>query len=44
MKSWRDQLVKDAPHRKAAELPEIPIKYLERAIAEIERLRAESPR
>lgn len=41
LKRWRDQLVTDAPHRKhRGELPEIDIALVNRAIAEIERLRA----
>lgn len=41
LKSWRAQIVADKRHREAAgELPEIEIDYLDRAIAEIERLRA----
>jgi hypothetical protein len=39
LKSCLAQLVKDAPHRKG-ELPEIEISLINRAIAEIERLRA----
>lgn len=41
LKSWRSQIVQDKRHREAAgELPEVDIDYLDRAIAEIERLRA----
>lgn len=39
LKSLRDQKAKDAPHR-AGELPEIEIDLLDRAIKEIEHLRA----
>lgn len=39
LKDWHAQLVKDAPHR-TGELPQIEIKLLGQAIAEIERLRA----
>ena len=41
LKSWRSQIVDDKRHREAAgELPQLEIDYLNRAIAEIERLRA----
>ncbi len=39
LKSWLGQLKKDAPHR-SGELPEIEIDLVNRAIKEIERLRA----
>jgi hypothetical protein len=39
LKSLRDQKARDAPHR-AGELPEIEIDLLDRAIKEIEHLRA----
>ena len=39
LKSWLAQLVKDAPHRHG-ELPKVEINYLNRAITEIESLRA----
>jgi hypothetical protein len=39
LKSWLAQLIEDAPHRKGG-LPEIEIAYVNRAITEIERLRA----
>jgi hypothetical protein len=42
LKSWLVQLVQDEPHRRArGELPGIEIDYVNRAIVEIERLRAE---
>jgi hypothetical protein len=40
LKGWRDQLVRDRPHRDAGEQPGIEINDLTRAIEEIERLRA----
>lgn len=41
LKRWRSQIVEEKRHREAAgELPEIEIDYLDRAVAEIERLRA----
>jgi hypothetical protein len=41
LRSWLAQLVADRPHReRAGELPEIEIGYVQRAIEEIERLRA----
>jgi hypothetical protein len=39
LKSWRVQLVADAPHRKG-ELPQIEIDLVRRAIDEIESLRS----
>jgi hypothetical protein len=44
LKSWRGQIVHDKRHREAkGELPQVEIDYLDRAIAEIERLRRYSP-
>lgn len=44
LKSWRGQIVADKRLREArGEMPQIEIDYLDRAIAEIERLRRYSP-
>ena len=36
---WLTQMVKDAPDRRAGELPQIEIELVQRAIVEINRLR-----